>query len=101
VTTFAALLDDIRDWQAQAVCRSRDVDFFDDAPEGVARAKSVCASCPVREPCRDHAALAGETHGIWGGLTPTELIRHRWLAHARSTQHERACHSQFSRGHST
>ncbi|UYP20455.1 WhiB family transcriptional regulator [Rhodococcus sp. Z13] len=96
-----ALLDAFRDRQAQPLCRSRDVDFFDDAPEAIARAKAVCASCPVREPCRDQAALAGEMHGVWGGLTPTELVRHRWLARARSAGHDRARHSRIPRGHST
>ncbi|CAN5646541.1 hypothetical protein BH20ACT2_BH20ACT2_02510 [soil metagenome] len=36
------------------------------------RAKSICASCPVRQPCREYAIGIKEPHGIWGGLNETE-----------------------------
>jgi WhiB family redox-sensing transcriptional regulator len=36
------------------------------------RAKAVCESCPVMEPCRRHALAAGEPYGIWGGLSESE-----------------------------
>ncbi|HTY71821.1 MAG TPA: WhiB family transcriptional regulator [Actinomycetes bacterium] len=37
-----------------------------------ARAKLVCARCPVVEPCRAHALAVPELEGVWGGLTPEE-----------------------------
>jgi len=37
-----------------------------------ARAKQVCATCPVRDQCLDQALAVGERYGIWGGLTGTE-----------------------------
>ena len=45
----------------------------------VARAKTVCAACPVREPCLDAALATGghHDHGIQGGTTPKERIRLR------------------------
>nr|WP_308213010.1 WhiB family transcriptional regulator [Nocardia amikacinitolerans] len=38
---------------------------------------------PVREQCRDYALAADEPNGIWGGLTPRERVRPKWL-HCRS-----------------
>ncbi len=32
-----------------------------------------CASCPVMRQCRRGAVERGEKHGVWGGLTETEL----------------------------
>jgi WhiB family redox-sensing transcriptional regulator len=37
-----------------------------------ARAKSICAECPVRAECLDYALSIREPHGIWGGLTEAE-----------------------------
>jgi WhiB family redox-sensing transcriptional regulator len=46
-----------------------------------ARAKAICARCPVRDPCRRHALAAEEPYGVWGGLTEAErdeiVRRHR------------------------
>jgi len=36
------------------------------------RARAVCASCPVRDDCLQHAIDHGERYGIWGGLTDRE-----------------------------
>ncbi|QIX49061.1 WhiB family transcriptional regulator [Rhodococcus sp. DMU1] len=54
----------------------RDVDaalfFHPDNERGEARlvriraAKAVCAQCPVRERCMDHAIESSERCGIWG-----------------------------------
>jgi WhiB family redox-sensing transcriptional regulator len=80
-----------RGWEAEAACRSgQEVDpalFFEPDefhPEAwkaqtQAAAKAVCARCPVREDCLDHALETGEQFGIWGGLTADERreIRHR------------------------
>ncbi len=37
-----------------------------------AMAKNVCADCPVRARCLDHALTAGERYGVWGGLDENE-----------------------------
>ncbi len=38
-------------------------------------AKAVCAPCPVRLECLDHAIAEGERFGVWGGLS----VRERWV----------------------
>ncbi|MBC9820515.1 WhiB family transcriptional regulator [Terrabacter sp. MAHUQ-38] len=43
---------------------------FDDESETMP-AKLLCASCPVRARCLDHA-LEFEEFGVWGGTTPEE-----------------------------
>lgn len=40
-----------------------------------ARAKAVCAGCPVREECLEQAIATGERYGIWGGMTDLERSR--------------------------
>ena len=68
------------DWQLHGSCRGMDSSFFfhPDGERGPARAsrerraKAVCESCPVMEPCRRHALAAGEPYGIWGGLSESE-----------------------------
>lgn len=68
-------------WQYQAACRGPHSSIFY-PPAQVERriekrrreerAKEVCAGCPVRLDCLDHAVTIGEQHGIWGGLTAKE-----------------------------
>ncbi|MFI6918443.1 WhiB family transcriptional regulator [Nonomuraea spiralis] len=70
-------------WLRKGACRSSDPDlFFPLAPSPLqeARAKAVCALCPVIAECRSYALRAGETEGIWGGLTPQERRRTRFPA---------------------
>ena len=73
-------------WRVAALCRGDDaVHFF--APNRLerkeekdlreARARNLCARCPVRDLCLDYALTVGEPHGIWGGLN--ELQRRRLL----------------------
>lgn len=38
-------------------------------------AKRVCATCPVRTECLDHAITHRETDGVWGGLDRLERQR--------------------------
>lgn len=61
-------------------CAGEDPDLFF-PPDGeragdrllrVARAKAVCAGCPVRGRCLELAAGRGERWGIWGGVDFTE-----------------------------
>jgi WhiB family redox-sensing transcriptional regulator len=51
-----------------------------ESDEASAAAKAICAVCPVREPCLDHAITAREKQGVWGGLNERErrrLVRQR------------------------
>ncbi|MGW5570339.1 WhiB family transcriptional regulator [Nocardia thailandica] len=69
-------------WQRYATCRAYDVDVFYDTgnePRKTLLAKQICQRCPVLTHCRDYAVEANEPHGIWGGMTPRERHRYRWL----------------------
>lgn len=37
-----------------------------------ARAKAICAGCPVMAECRSYALEIREPHGVWGGMSETE-----------------------------
>lgn len=39
-------------WHADAACAEADPRLFDGGPGAVTRAKSICATCPVRQLCR-------------------------------------------------
>lgn len=41
----------------------------------VARAKAICADCPVRQPCLADALRRDDEWGVWGGYTPKERER--------------------------
>lgn len=74
-------------WLRKGACRSSDPElFFPLAPSPLqaARAKAVCAGCQVLSECRDYALRAGESEGIWGGMTPEERRRSRFPAGWRS-----------------
>jgi hypothetical protein len=60
-------------WLDQAACATADPEiFFPASGEPDAAAKQYCASCPVRDACRDYALAAGEEFGVWGGLNEAE-----------------------------
>jgi WhiB family transcriptional regulator, redox-sensing transcriptional regulator len=60
-------------WMSDAACAGADHElFFSESPRRVARAKSICSSCPVRIPCLVDALECNERYGIWGGLTTEE-----------------------------
>jgi WhiB family transcriptional regulator, redox-sensing transcriptional regulator len=68
-------------WQVKAACRGpQSVAFFppahserkDEKAEREDRAKSICRTCSVRQPCLEYALRIREPHGIWGGLNETE-----------------------------
>ncbi len=76
-------------WQWRAACRGQDTGLFfaPNHPEEKehkhvreARAKAICAGCPVRIECLEYAIRTQEPHGIWGGLNEVErrlLMRER------------------------
>ena len=65
------------DWFDEAACRGTGTDVFFPVSEGDAdEAKKLCATCPVREECLEHAlSMSPAPEGVWGGLTRIE--RHR------------------------
>lgn len=70
----------VGEWADQAECLGMDPELFhpgrgDDT--SVSNAKAVCAVCPVRAECLDHAMTHGEKHGIWGGTSERERRRMR------------------------
>ena len=75
-------------WQVKAACRGpQAVVFFppshferkDEKLDREARAKAICETCAVQQPCLDYAVRIKEPHGIWGGLNELERkqIAHR------------------------
>lgn len=73
------------DWQRHASCRHHgSIVFFGPDNESrsarrarEARAKTICAVCPVLTTCRQHALVAAEPYGVWGGLTAGERKHHK------------------------
>lgn len=68
-------------WQDQGNCTTADPAIFHPDNSGVARwstakAKAVCATCPVIEQCRDFALEmhVGDIYGVWGGMCADELM---------------------------
>lgn len=78
-------------WHEHAACRGLTKIMFPPSRIGskggrvaAARAKAVCAACPVADECRDWALTElpdpSLRYGHWGGLEPCELIQ---LKHGR------------------
>lgn len=76
-----AIRTETEQWQLKAACRGPQSRVFfppahferkDEKLERESRAKDICASCAVREPCLDYAVSIREPHGIWGGLNELE-----------------------------
>ena len=69
-------------WQEDANCLDMPLNlfFYEDNERGAQRAdtladaKAVCAPCPVRNKCLEHALSVPEKYGIWGGYDENE----RW-----------------------
>ncbi|MGH9198090.1 MAG: WhiB family transcriptional regulator, partial [Acidimicrobiia bacterium] len=73
--------DERLEWQERAACREYDNVLFFGADEGEseiekqtreAHARSICQTCPVKEPCLEFAMETNQKYGIWGGLTDKE-----------------------------
>jgi WhiB family redox-sensing transcriptional regulator len=81
------------DWSRRAACLDEDPElFFPISLEGpsrsqVERAKKVCGTCPVREPCLEYALDTKQAHGVWGG---TDSLQRRELRELRELNPEPA-----------
>ncbi|MEZ5235390.1 MAG: WhiB family transcriptional regulator [Acidimicrobiales bacterium] len=60
-----------RDWWDQASCRDNNGTlvglFFSEELHDIARAKTICAGCPVLAQCLEGAIERREPWGVWGG----------------------------------
>jgi len=80
-------LDRRDDWRDFASCRLEDPDdFFAEGRSSRAQvraAQAICHVCPVRQQCGEYAIEAGETWGIWGGMSQRQLrARRRRFKHS-------------------
>lgn len=69
------------EWQLRAACRGPHSAVFyppssserrDEKAAREVRAKEICRTCTVRQPCLEYALKIREHHGIWGGLSEAE-----------------------------
>ena len=72
----------VTDWRSAGACLSADPDLFFPMSAGawdkqIARAKTICAGCRVRQQCLDFAVTHDQAYGIWGGTTPEDRQRER------------------------
>lgn len=80
ITRLPMPLQETWEWQYEGACRTTDPETFfsPDAERGPRRrrreaaAKALCAVCPVRQACLDHALTVREPYGVWGGLNINE-----------------------------
>jgi len=79
-------------WRESAACRQADPElFFPISSVGrgaaeVQQAKTICARCPVRQPCLAFALGTGQEFGIWGGYDEQELRLVRREGRAAATE---------------
>jgi len=58
------------DWRDGAICATIGGDWwYPEKGENTRIAREICAMCPVKQECLDHAMKHGERQGIWGGVT--------------------------------
>ncbi|MGH8899311.1 MAG: WhiB family transcriptional regulator [Egibacteraceae bacterium] len=75
-------------WRHKAACRGLDPETFfpvgttGPALDQVARAKAVCADCPVVRECLDWALETRQHDGVWGGKNEDER-RALWRSRTR------------------
>lgn len=65
------------DWKIHGRCATHPNSdlWYPDTGRDSERAQQLCAECPVREQCYQHAITRPERYGIWGGTTETERRR--------------------------
>ncbi|MFT5222359.1 MAG: WhiB family redox-sensing transcriptional regulator [Glaciecola sp.] len=77
----ALVASDAREWMLEAKCLDADPEaFFPEKGGSTREAKRICAACPVRDECLDHALVNEERFGIWGGYSERERRRMRRMA---------------------
>ena len=65
-----------QNWADRAACRGLDPTiFYPPTDEDAGDAKTICADCPVLNPCLEFAIEHREKNGVWGGATERERMR--------------------------
>jgi WhiB family redox-sensing transcriptional regulator len=80
LTRLPGPVAELWEWQQHAACTGLGTErfFHPDGERGQRRsgreaaAKAVCAGCPVRIACAEHALRVREPYGVWGGMTESE-----------------------------
>jgi WhiB family redox-sensing transcriptional regulator len=63
-------------WMGQGLCRMYAPSvFFPSDGVGVEKARKICAGCPVKTECLEHALEHRIEHGVWGGASERERRR--------------------------
>jgi WhiB family redox-sensing transcriptional regulator len=70
------------EWQEQGACAGlpSEIFFHPEFERGSAKAqreakaKAICATCPVLAQCRAQALAAEEPYGVWGGLSEEDRL---------------------------
>jgi WhiB family redox-sensing transcriptional regulator len=63
-------------WMARGNCASEPPAlFFPSDGVGVEVARRICATCPVKDECLEHALVNRIDHGVWGGASERERRR--------------------------
>ncbi|HEY9557755.1 MAG TPA: WhiB family transcriptional regulator [Acidimicrobiales bacterium] len=64
------------EWMTRGLCTNvPPAIFFPSDGAGVDVARKICADCPVREACLEHALANRIDHGVWGGCSERERRR--------------------------
>lgn len=73
LTTLGTRLLPGETWQEQALCAQVGGDLWHpEKGQSAAEAKAVCAVCPVKRECLQHALDTEERFGVWGGTSERE-----------------------------
>ena len=73
IDLLAAPLGEEKPWATFAACQDANgMTFFPQTRSETEAALAVCAICPVRDECLEHALETNERFGIWGGTTEKE-----------------------------
>ena len=76
-------------WMARGNCRDEaPARFFPSDGVGVDKARRICATCPVQEPCLEYALEQRIDHGVWGGASERErrrILKRRRMEAAEAT----------------
>jgi WhiB family redox-sensing transcriptional regulator len=71
-------------WMARGNCADGSPSlFFPSDGVGVEVARRICATCPVKGECLEHALVNRIDHGVWGGASERErrrILKRRRLA---------------------
>jgi WhiB family redox-sensing transcriptional regulator len=72
------------EWMARGNCAHElPSTFFPSDGVGVEVARRICATCPVKDQCLEHALINRIDHGVWGGCSERErrrILKRRRLA---------------------